>query len=317
MGLHQESNGHWGVQQLTERLLSDHKELGLRLFSAAWQAWPDSRTALLANISHDSIWSLPEVFAHGRTDLLPTGETTVESWHGIADHVEIKGQGIVTGTLTRMLQVPVSTERAEQFLNDVHSALATQPTWTGGKIYAALLQAHLGDTDTVIRQFTDLLQHQLADMPPMVVWVTACELHRIGNPSLNTIIVQLLERLHAAQESGVVLFKSGGSWHTSPDYLLVQVSAANSDVETVRTVMRRLTLLLNASRDNDITDSIFNDLIASIEHYLPEEAQYLRRVHRFSSPDSSNLTQTEATDLTEERNEVIQVIRERLLRQQP
>ena len=309
-GLHPESNGHWGVQQLTERLLPAHEELGLRLFAAAWHAWPDSRSALLANVSHDAIWSLPEVFTYGRNGLLPTEETMVGTWHGIADHVQVRGQGIVTGTLTRMLQLPVTTDRAEDFLSSIHSAIEMQPTWTGGQIYAALLTTQTGHTDAALRQFTNLLQHHLADMPPMVVWVTACELHRIGNAELNAIVVQLLEHLHALQESGVVLFMSGASWHTSPDYLLIQISAANHDVESVRSVLGRLPSPLHASPDIDGADSMFSELTASIEDHLPEEAQRIRDLNRtFTSK------QTKAVEWTAETKEVIQLIRERLLRQ--
>jgi tetratricopeptide (TPR) repeat protein len=313
----EQSNGHWGVQQLTERLLPDSEELGLRLFAAAWHAWPASRSALLANVSHDAIWSLPEVFVYGRTALLPTAGKTVEPWHGIADQVQVRGQGIATGTLTRMLQVPVATERAEEFLDGVRSALQMQPTWNGGQIYAALLEAHRGRTDTAVQQFTNLLQQQLADMPPMVVWVTACELHKIDTPALNQIAVQLLEHLHAIQQSGVVLLKSGASWHTSPDYLLVQISAEYHDVESMRAIMGRLTSQISESQNTDGNDAMLSKLTACIEHHLPEEAQYLRDLEQAGQSKSSTSKQAETAVHTEETNEIIKVIRERLLRQQP
>lgn len=307
--LNQESHGHWGVQQLTERLLPVHEALGLRLFAAAWDAWPDSRSALLANVSHDAIWTLPDVFTHGRTNLLPTGETLVGTWHGIADHVRVRGQGIVTGTLTRMLQLPVTTDRAGEFLTSIHSAMEKQPTWTGGQIYAALLTSQMGHTDTALQQFTNLLQEHLADMPPMVAWVTACELHRIGNSELNAIIVQLLEHLHALQESGVVLLMSGSPWHTSPDYLLIQIAAANQDVDSVRTVVGRMPSPLNTSPDIAEDASMFSELTASIEEHLPEEAQRIRDLNR-----SFTSQQTGALEWTAETNEVLKLIRECLLR---
>ncbi len=332
--LRRDVSGHWGVQQLTERLLPHDEVRGLKLFAAAWRVWPDSRAALLANVSHDAIWLLPEVFDYFSTKILPTANRLVDPWFGVAEHLQVRGRGVVTGTLSRMLQVPVVAGRAEEFLNEIREALVVQPDWHAGWIYVALLEANLGRTDDALAHFSEILQHHLATMPPMVAWVTACELVKVNATPLDGVIVRLLEQLSVVQKSGTVLLKSGTGWHAAPDYLLTTHFMVMEDAVSAKAVVERLLtriyieengLAEQSGRDangtkggiDSETQTAFNDLAQRLQSHLPEEAEHLRELGR-SEPQVSSVGQTgDSVPHTGKTDKVIQVIRECLLQQRP
>ena len=331
--LKDEANGHWGVQQLTERLLLQDEARGLKLFSTAWEAWPHSRSALLANVSHEAIWLLPEVFDFSSTRILPSDNRRVDRWSGVAEHFRVRGRGTVTGTLSQMLQVPVAGQRAAEFLNEIRAALTRQPDWHAGKIYAALLEAHLGHTDTALELIADILQHHLAKMPPTVAWITACELRNVNTRPLDRIVVRLLEHLSTLQRSGAVLLKSGTVWHAAPDYLLLQHYAADGDADAARSVVDRLVKRIQGesgtstlqtgshmSADVDGNSKIqeaFSDLARQLHPYLPAEAERVRDLRCTVPWSSTDQEIPQSTFRTARTEQVIQAIREQLLTQRP
>ncbi|MEO2036631.1 MAG: tetratricopeptide repeat protein [Planctomycetaceae bacterium] len=313
------TSGHWGAQQLAERLLPVDEARGLQLFAAAWDAWPAGRPALLSNVSHEAIWRLPRVFDYYRERMLPSQHTRVAPWSGVADHLHVRGRGMVAGTLSRMLQVSTSEGRSVRFLADIQEALTIQPDWHAGWIYMALLEAHLGQTDKAFIHLSDLLQRHVEKMPPMVAWITASELHHISADPLDPIVIRLLEQLMAVQESGTVLLKSGTDWHASPEFLLAQYYAMLDDSDLVESVVDRMLIRTTAQpvrpAHQPTTDSqaAFDELADLLQPQAPISADRLRewgrsRLSAIPNPANSGTPVRTATS-----SPVIQAIRERLL----
>ncbi|MCH2201564.1 MAG: tetratricopeptide repeat protein [Fuerstiella sp.] len=321
--LQQDGMSHWGVQQLTERLLPFNEARSLQLFDAAWRAWPASRAALLANISHEAIWSLPEVFEYECTKLIPTKQYRPPRWSGIGERLNITGRGRATGMLTRLLHVPVRNGDCEELLQKVRSAMHLQPDWMSGHIYESVLEAYLDRQKSVAIKMHSFLDIHLAKMPPGAVWVTACELDNIGASELREIVIRMLRHLSDFQQAGGVLLKSGASWHASPDYFLAQEYAAARDPASTAIIVDRLYRRVETqpnqpeSRNGPDHQVPFQDLAEILQPGAPAQAQRILDLAKTTEFNAKKLPDEHLTAPTEKTAEVIQAVRNRLLKQTP
>ncbi|MCH2211199.1 MAG: tetratricopeptide repeat protein [Fuerstiella sp.] len=321
--LKQEGMSHWGVQQLTERLLPVDENRGLQLFDAAWHAWPAGRPALLANISHDAIWNRPEVFEYECKKLIPTNEYRPAPWSGIGERLNVTGRGRATGMLTRLIRVPVRNRQCTELLQEVRDAVSLQPDWMSGHIYEAVLEAHLGRQESVSERMHRFLDRHLPQMPPGAVWVTACEFEKIGDGDLREIVIRLLRHLSDFQQSGGVLLKSGTSWHASPDYLLAQEYAAAQDTASVAVIVDRLHKRVdeqpNQTEGSDGPDhrSPFQDLASNLKSCAPAQARKILDLARTTEFSANTIPKDHSVVRTAKADQVIQKVRGHLLKQTP
>lgn len=320
--LSQESGGHWGVQQLTERVLPTNESLGLQLFQAAWMSWPSSHQALLANVSHDSIWTLPEVLEHGRQQLLPTSGKTVEAWDGIAEQFQVHGRGRVTGRLSRLLPVAEMPDASARFLSQIQSALQDQPNWHAGRLYAALLENTGDSAGTTESRVEEFLNQFLSQMPPNVAWVTACYLHQSDPVRFTPSIIRMLEYLHQRREAGYVLLKSGSSWDSSPDFLLLQLYGRTGDQAAAARVMARLEEgLTDSDRNSESAEEERRELTAeladSIREQLPDLAGRIKELGSAEPTQSASASASDVTIRSAAAEKVIQAVRDQLLTVHP
>src|SRR5205085_5122718 len=73
---------------------------GLKLLAKAWQIFPEQRPELLAQLSNDKVWQLPEVLAYARQVILPQGkESLPDPWYGLQE------------TFSRLLQAATEEQR--------------------------------------------------------------------------------------------------------------------------------------------------------------------------------------------------------------
>jgi len=314
------SSGHWGIQQLTERLLMQEasRERGLVLFAKAWNAWPRSRVPLLANVTDESIWALPEVYEHGLQKMLPTSDRTVGPWSGVVDSFHVRGRGMADGTLSRIFVVPQATDRLQELRQVMQKAVQQQPDWHAGRIYIAVATAMMGDTISSAEQLEGLLNETLEQVPLNVAWVTASQLHRIRATELNASVVRLLKHVSNAQRNGQVLLKAGGRWDESPDYLLVQYSALDGDSDTTRqlleSLVQRQSKQLTGS-DPAKSETPQGTLVESLQSNLPEEANWFREASEAIRHDVSTTDKTGNSAVPDaESRQVIQMIEDALLR---
>ncbi len=229
------ASGHWGIQQLVERLLldPDSRAAGLSLFRRAWTTWPGSREALLANVGHDAVWSLEEVFYHYLQQAVPDGQRAPDPWSAVSGFVRIDGRGRASGSLTRLLRWPVSRQDVSVLQDAVRRGLERDPDWPAGGILMALADIHAGRLPAGMDRLQGLLPSVAADMPAEAAWITGTELVRTGRPEVNPIVVRLLEYVVHRQQEGRALLKSDAAWHAGPEYLLLDVLADSADSDRV------------------------------------------------------------------------------------
>lgn len=317
------ANGHWGIQQLAERLLprESSRKRGLLLFQKAWAAWPRSRVPLLANVTDESIWSLPEVYEYGVQQLLPTADRTVGQWAGIADSFYVRGRGLAGGTLSQLLVVPESMGKLAEFRQAIQDAVVRQSDWHAGRVYAAVLMAKMGDPVEAVKQLENMPNEVIDQIPLNAAWVIASELHRVGAPELNSMVVRLLTHVSNAQQNGHVLLKAGGNWDESVDYLLVQYLSQEGDAATTGRLLQALVRRQEkqaqgpAPGPTALVEAPLKTLIMIVQSNLPKQAAWFRESSNAVRREASSEDRTLASaTLNTESQAVIQMIEDALLR---
>ena len=167
------------------------------------------------------------------------------------------------------------------------------------------------------------LDIHLAKMPPGAVWVTACELDNIGASELREIVIRMLRHLSDFQQAGGVLLKSGASWHASPDYFLAQEYAAARDPASTAIIVDRLYRRVETqpnqpeSRNGPDHQVPFQDLAEILQPGAPAQAQRILDLAKTTEFNAKKLPDEHLTAPTEKTAEVIQAVRNRLLKQTP
>ena len=87
------------------------KDLGLKLFKKAWEAFPQNRGYLLGRLYDDAIWRLPEIYSYAREAVIPREDSEVDPWQSAAEILSYGGDGRVDGVITRMLTIARRQQR--------------------------------------------------------------------------------------------------------------------------------------------------------------------------------------------------------------
>ena len=311
-----EDSGHWGVQQLTERLLADEQthSLGLALFRKAWNTWPGSRSALLANVGQDSIWTLSEVYRFHLQRLTRLENDARQPWDGIAEILRVDGYGLTSGRLSRQLIVPRQQHDFKELRTAITSVHERDPDWHAGQIYLAMADLYSGQTEAARVRLGHLTSASQSSIPVMSAWVLASELHRAEE--LPEVTRQLLRFISQTHENGRVLLKSDSAWHCSPDYLLAiheaRAGESEATVNTVRRLIDRIDRHRRSGRWTAYSVGAVSKLVEELMPLCPEAARELQKVDSTIAANPENRDARGPFDDRKTRA-VIDAVRERLL----
>src|SRR5262249_50492346 len=81
------------------------KELGLKLFRKAWEAFPQNRSAILGRIRNEELWKTPEIYQFAKDAIIPREDSEIDPWQAAMDYNSYSQDGRMEGILTRLLGI--------------------------------------------------------------------------------------------------------------------------------------------------------------------------------------------------------------------
>src|SRR6185312_14725210 len=168
---------YWSVIQMVPSLLRSDKgkELGLKLFKKSWEAFPQYRGQLLSQLSDESVWRLPEIYAYAKEAVIPREDSELDPWQATNEILSWNGDGRVEGVVTRMFSIARKQQRLPELKAEIQAALAKRPEWTGGKAMLAALEIQLGNKDAGKKLWQDAFNSK-TEIPPLSRFLLAQEL---------------------------------------------------------------------------------------------------------------------------------------------
>jgi tetratricopeptide (TPR) repeat protein len=146
------------------------RDRGLALFAKAWKAFPGQRENLFAYVSSEEVWQLPEMYDYLREVVIPAeGRKSVPPWHGVAETLRNSGNGRMTTTSGRLIDLAERRGKLEAISDEIKRAEKRLPAWRGGKALQGLLLARRGRIDEARTLLAPLADTKQADPAPAVV----------------------------------------------------------------------------------------------------------------------------------------------------
>jgi tetratricopeptide (TPR) repeat protein len=202
----------WSVTQPVMALLQNEptREIGLKLFKKAWNAFPQQQRYILGNLYDPSIWRLPEMYDYAKQATIPRADTEADPWQAASEVINYGGEGRVDGVVTRLLAVARRQQRLPELRGEVAAALARRPDWTCGKALLAAIDIQLGKKEQGMKEWQEAFAEGGAPIPPLARFILTQELEFYGG--VEGLAVKTLEAgLEELMSDDNVRFQSGFS----------------------------------------------------------------------------------------------------------
>ena len=221
------------VARIVQVVLQDKtkRDRGLALFAKAWKAFPGQRENLFTYVSSDDIWQLPEMYAYLHEAVIPVeGRKSSPTWMGLADTLRNSGNGRVTTTSGRLLDLAERRGKLEPITGEIKQAEQRLPTWRGGQALRGMVLARRGRTDEARALVEPLVEAKKADAAPATVrQVIGQEWESI--PALRPLALALYESSVKDNENASTIFSY------SPSNRLVEIYRADGRTDDARRVL--------------------------------------------------------------------------------
>jgi len=175
--LHKVGN-YWAVTEPIATLLQQDKgrELGLKLFRKAWEAFPQYRSYILGNLYNEEIWRLPEIYTFAKEAVIPRQDSEADPWQAVTEISNYGQEGRVESIVTRMLSIARKQQRLPELRGQVQAALAKRPDWIGGKALLAVIDVQLGNKEQAKKAWREVFDDPKADVPVLARFILSQEL---------------------------------------------------------------------------------------------------------------------------------------------
>ena len=169
---------YYYVIELITPLLGDDKgrDLGLRLFKKAWEAYPQYRSQLLSELQDPGVWRLPEIYTYAKQAVIPREDSDLDPWQSASDSMNSGQDGRMEAVLTKMMSIARKQQRLPELRAEVAGALAKRPDWTLGHALLAVIDIQSGDKERGMRQWRAVFEDPKEDPPPIARFVLCQEL---------------------------------------------------------------------------------------------------------------------------------------------
>lgn len=171
-------SNYWSVIELVSNLMRQEKgkDLGLKLFKKAWEAFPQNRGYLLGRLYDESVWRLPEIYAYAKEAVIPREDSDIDPWSSATEVVSWGQEGRMDGVLNRMMQIARKQQRLPELKAEVVAALARRPDWIGGKAVLAVIEVQLGNKEAGKKLWNEVFSDPKADVPALARFCLVQEL---------------------------------------------------------------------------------------------------------------------------------------------
>ena len=170
---------YWSVFEIISAMVQNDKgrEVGLKLFKKAWEAYPQQRGQLLGQIQNEAVWRLPEIFAYAKEAVIPRPDSEIDPWSAASNIVNYGGSdGRIEGVLTRLMSIARKQQGLPDLKADVLAAIAKRPDWVGGKAILAVIEVQLGNKEAGKKLWQEAFADPKGDIPPVARFILAQEL---------------------------------------------------------------------------------------------------------------------------------------------
>ncbi len=282
------------VARIIQTVIQDKakRDRGLALFAKTWKAFPGQRENLFYYVNNEEVWQLPEMYDYLREVVIPAeGRKSVPPWMGVGDTLRNMGNGRMTTTAGRLIDLAERRGKLESLTDDIERAEKRATNWRGGKALRGLVLARRGRIDEARALLAPLADIKQADPTPA---------------NVRQAIGQEWEAVPALRPLALALFEGAMKEANASDYLF-QNSPVQRLVEMYRAAGRlddaRKALLAAA-----VTAGISQQYNASSYAYwkLEDRSEIASRLIAIGFPADAariydeSLADTEALELAKE-----------------
>jgi tetratricopeptide (TPR) repeat protein len=184
---------YWSVFEIISSLLQNDKgkDMGLKLFKKAWDAFPQSRGQLLSQLYDENIWRLPEIYAYAKGAVIPREDSDFEPWEAATQILSYGSEGRADGVITRLLSIARKQQRLPELKEEVRAALEKRPDWIGGKAILAILEIQTGNKEAGKKLWQETFADPKSDVPAVARFILCQELEFYSG--VEDVAVQTLE----------------------------------------------------------------------------------------------------------------------------
>lgn len=237
-----------GIMNMIQNMSYDETQKArvVPLFRKAWDAFPSERANLLHYIHQEEIWKLPEMYDYAVEVAVPdpTVGSNVGEWAAFETGVSFRGNGQVTGLVSRLLEIATAQNRAEDLSRRIEAGLAKVPDWNAGKALLALVDCRAGKFDEARKRIEEVLARAKDEpLPSYAPHVLGSELEKYG--PTRDLAIRVYESGLADPEPGM-----GGivdQYEYSPLKRLVTLYARDGRKDDARR------LLISAAKPRDMS----------------------------------------------------------------
>ncbi len=152
------------------------RQMGLKLFKRAWEAFPSGRSELLRYVSQGRIPDFPEVFEFLKDGILPREDSEGDPWALAVNVTGYDGEGRLRTAVGQMLDIARKQHRLPQLRTDVEALLAKKPDWLAGQALRAVIDIQSDQKERGLKDFAKVMEQNRGRIPPMACFVLAQEL---------------------------------------------------------------------------------------------------------------------------------------------
>ncbi len=186
--------GYFWIEQIVEQQLGDSnsRERALRLFRKMWQAFPNDRLDMLANMDEESFWTQPEVYNYVHEAIVPPpGQRSIARWAGLDSANTLGG---ADGTLVqRLLQAAEAQNKLDALAQELAQSIQRFPQWSGGEVLLALVKVRQRKVDDAKKDLEAALAKETKKAPMPSSARTAVAEQIKSDPTLLPIAIRLYE----------------------------------------------------------------------------------------------------------------------------
>ncbi len=179
------------------------RAMAVKLFEAAWHAFPGNRGFLISQVQDESIWLSDRALEFAKVGLIPESnqQAVARPWLGIAGKLNQLDGGQSQGTLNRLCNALERHNAVKEFTPLVKNASEMYPAWLGGRLLLAALLARSGDIDQAVTALESVSRNADVKFVPMeVALVVVTELAH-ADSRLHPPIIALLDTAAATKVS--------------------------------------------------------------------------------------------------------------------
>lgn len=183
---------YWTVMEPISALLDQEntKDVGLKLFKKAWEAFPQYRSYLLGQLYREEVWRIPEIYTFAKQGVIPREDSELDPWQSTSETMSYGQEGRVDGVITRLLSMARKQQRLPELRDEVSVALKTRPEWLAGKALLAILEIQIGNKARG-RQLWQEVFNDRTDVPPISRFILTQELEFYAG--VEDLAIQTLE----------------------------------------------------------------------------------------------------------------------------